>query len=433
MWPMMRREESSLSLGRASGLRSPRSSIGRHVQRVGCPIYIELLSSFKTAIRSRTLSQAQCIPFLNCQQSSTMEIETIYVYPIKSMRGVSLPRAKLTQNGFPHDRTFMILQPTTDENNNPTLKNITIAPNNELVRFWTDMDTSTSTLKVTWKPVGGGDEKSIEIPLEPDTSGLEEIDVVMHKSPTQAYKMDDKYNTWLSSCLGYDVILAYIGEHKRQVRMSSLGYNALESNTPSSNNSGWLSSITSAASQAASILAGNNAPKPSEIGFADVAPYLITSSKSMESVLSRLPTSEQSSYSIQKFRPNIVVRGAAAVWEEDFWGQLTIHNKSSGNPVEIECEHNCARCRSINIDYETGEQGTGEAGSMLKKLSKDRRVDAGAKWTPVFGRYSFLKAEFEGAEIGVGDEVVVSKVNEERTGFGELDFELLPFLIGVLC
>ena len=56
---------------------------------------------------------------------------------------------------------------------------------------------------------------------------------------------------------------------------------------------------------------------------------------------------------------------------------------------------------------------------MLKFLSSDRRVDKGAKWTPVFGRYSFLPTESEGDEIRVGDEVVVSRVNKEHTAFGK--------------
>lgn len=74
--------------------------------------------------------------------------------------------------------------------------------------------------------------------------------------------------------------------------------------------------------------------------------------------------------------------------------------------------------RSINIDYKTGAQGTGEAGKMLKMLSRDRRVDKGTKWSPIFGRYSFLHPDSEGHEIEVGDEVVVSRQNTEHTAFG---------------
>jgi hypothetical protein len=55
---------------------------------------------------------------------------------------------------------------------------------------------------------------------------------------------------------------------------------------------------------------------------------------------------------------------------------------------------------------------------MLKKLTKDRRVDPGTKWSPIFGRYSFLHPDSEGHVIHVGDEVVVSRKNDERSQFG---------------
>jgi uncharacterized protein YcbX len=344
-----------------------------------------------------------------------MEIEKLYVYPIKSMRGVAVETATLTSHGFPYDRCFMILQ-ETETNGAQTFENVSIAPNNETIRFWQDIDYATETLTVTFKPVDGGGSKSIGIPLAPDTSSLHVIDVMMHKSPTQAYKMDAKYNDFMSACFGFDCVLAYIGNYGRAVRMSSLGYKPPASNGQTDGNANsWLSSISSAASKATGIVLGNGADKASEIRFSDVAPYLVVSSKSMEDVRNRLPEGEGEQYDIVKFRPNIIVKGANAVWEEDFWGQLTIAGKS-----KLECEHNCARCTSINIDYDTGAQGKGEAGSMLKKLAKDRRVDAGAKWNPIFGRYAFLPPNFEGDEIRVGDEVVVSRQNKERTSFGEL-------------
>jgi len=72
---------------------------------------------------------------------------------------------------------------------------------------------------------------------------------------------------------------------------------------------------------------------------------------------------------------------------------------------------------SINIDYATGAPGSGELGSMLKKLNSNRRVDQGTKWSPVFGRYSFLAADSNGHYISVGDDVTVSKRLEETTKF----------------
>ncbi|KAH7635516.1 hypothetical protein B0T09DRAFT_405546 [Sordaria sp. MPI-SDFR-AT-0083] len=106
---------------------------------------------------------------------------------------------------------------------------------------------------------------------------------------------------------------------------------------------------------------------------------------------------------------------------------------------------NCARCTSLNVDYDTGKPAKREMGSVLKKLMKDRRVDPGMKWSPVFGRYAFVGESVsvsvsegevwkqegeegqEGAEawrrekeeqemwISVGDEVQVTRRNEERT------------------
>lgn len=56
---------------------------------------------------------------------------------------------------------------------------------------------------------------------------------------------------------------------------------------------------------------------------------------------------------------------------------------------------------------------------MLKLLQRDRRIDPGMKYSPVFGRYSFLDKASEGVLIAVGDEVKVTRRNTERTKFGK--------------
>lgn len=51
---------------------------------------------------------------------------------------------------------------------------------------------------------------------------------------------------------------------------------------------------------------------------------------------------------------------------------------------------------------------------------KDRRVDKGSKYSPIFGRYGFLEPGISGAgqRIAVGDAVETYRRNEERTKFG---------------
>ena len=114
---------------------------------------------------------------------------------------------------------------------------------------------------------------------------------------------------------------------------------------------------------------------------------------------------------IEKFRPNIIVSGAAQAWEEDYWAELTL------GQTKLLLRQNCARCQSINIDFATGEPGTGESGKMLKKMQSNRRVDAGAKYKPIFGRYAFLDSKSQVETISVGDEVFVTQRNVERTRF----------------
>ena len=155
------------------------------------------------------------------------------------------------------------------------------------------------------------------------------------------------------------------------------------------------------------------------IGFSDVAPYLVISTKSWEDASRRLPDGEE--MDITKFRPNIVIEGAEEEYEEDYWAELEIGNRQEGRVARFVLTNNCARCNSLNVDFKTGKVGEGESGKILKKLNSNRRVDQGAKWSPVFGRYGFLARVDggSGVEIKVGDEVRVLNRNDKHTRFGK--------------
>lgn len=59
--------------------------------------------------------------------------------------------------------------------------------------------------KKVWE--GRKKEVKLEVALEPDTKGLELIDVVLHGSGTKAYRMGERYDRWFSECFGYEVSL----------------------------------------------------------------------------------------------------------------------------------------------------------------------------------------------------------------------------------
>ena len=289
-------------------------------------------------------------------------------------------------------------------------ENMTITYYPELVLFLQSIDPSGSTLKVTFNPPDGR-SKSLEIPLEPEITKLELIDVILHQSPAKAFKMPEMVNFWFSECLGYDVILVYIGSNRRPV-LGNLSPNAAHNGGAGS--SSWLSTLTASVP---SLISSKSMDKEG-LSFADCAAYLVVTEESLRDVDSRLQSGTR--MDVTKFRPNIVLSGAGEAYEEDFWGGITINpneQNASGQVVEIALTANCGRCVSINIDYSTGKAGTGE-GNVLKKLMKDRRVDKGNKYSPIFGRYGFVKGRAAGQVIAVGDEVAVSKTNKERTTFG---------------
>jgi len=343
--------------------------------------------------------------------------------------------------GFPHDRRFMLYSVTKD-------KNMHISEFTEMCLFTTafaeaedgDDPSSSAPRKVivTYtkdhafdKPEQKVGSEALEVDLDPDTQGLDTFEVTMHLSPAIGYDMGPRCNDWFSERFGHQVKLLYIGENRRKVlgnmapavagkQRDELSQAAAASGGAGSGGGGssGLSSISSATSSMVGTLLGTKQYEGEDHGlsFADVAPYLVISTKSWENAQRRLPAGEV--MDISKFRPNIIVEGAQDEYEEDYWAELQV----GGDPgVKFVLTQNCARCNSLNVDYNTGKVAESEAGKILKKLNSDRRVDPGSKWSPVFGRYGFLAKvpeEKSAPVVKVGDTVRVLRRNSERTRFG---------------
>jgi len=336
-----------------------------------------------------------------------MKVSRLIIYPIKSLRGVDLPSARATKHGFSYDRVFMLLKDEGDVTSDPLKRyvNMQVSSLNQMALFTTAIrcpdDGHEGSLTVTFTPPVGA-QKSRSIPLEPHIKGPPVLDVTVYNSSTTGYRMDQQYNDWFSGCFGFDVVLVYLGPSLRPVLFPLAPHN-------SANGQSWLNYLSGGTFE-------SSPPRSEKITFADMAPYLLVSETSLTAVSERLPTDQP--MDVTKFRPNIVVSGADGPWEEDYWAELefTLKDTRDGfESVTLSLEKNCVRCRSINVDYQTGQQGSNESGRVLATLQKDRRVDTGSKYSPVFGRYSFLSGP-EG-NITIGDEVDVTKKNRERTVF----------------
>ncbi|CAZ81230.1 unnamed protein product [Tuber melanosporum] len=290
-----------------------------------------------------------------------MYIHSLYVHPVKSLRPISVQSAKMTAIGPEHDRVFMLQKQDGD-----AYKFMRIADFPQLSLFHTSFGgEGENVLIVTYSPPKG-ESRELRITLQPDTCGLVTREIVMYSSACMGYDMGDGFSGFFSDCLGFPTRLVYLGSSRRPV----IG-NIAPMERPGATTGSARGTQT-------------NQRKKVEISFADCAPVMITNMASLRCVGDMIGEEMD----VTKFRPNMVVAGEdgeeVSRWEEDFWGELLV-----GDDKRISLTGNCPRCTSINVDYSTGGVVPAEK-QPLKKLMKDRRVDPGMKYSPVFGRYGIF-------------------------------------------
>ncbi|ODV92166.1 hypothetical protein CANCADRAFT_42782 [Tortispora caseinolytica NRRL Y-17796] len=252
---------------------------------------------------------------------------------------------------------------------------------------------------------------SIDLPLEPNLMGLETDTIRVLGSETTAWKMPTYITEFFTQEFGFHVVMFYIGQNRRKILGESLNpMNAV--NRASS----WIGSWF------------NSAPKFEEdpLSFSDHAQFLIISESSLSELRKRaeekgniknyddqygVANDARGFYEETKLRPNIVLTGPMMPWEEDFWGTLLF--VSNEGPIRMYMTGNCCRCRALDIDYSKGTHVENNK-AVLKLLMKDRRVDTGNKYSPVFGRYGFTELDNAGHIISVGDLVQIEHTKTER-------------------
>lgn len=164
------------------------------------------------------------------------------------------------------------------------------------------------------------------------------------------------------------------------------------------------------------ILRGNGAPdllgREESTNFPDVMPVLIANEASLRELNGRLKEKGHEEISIERFRPNIIVRGkdsqtendkAPEAWSEDSWKTVRIIEaeqqqqstlssilSSTSKGLEIDVQARCARCQVPNVDPDTAVKDKHEPWDTLVNY---RRIDEGIKWKPCFGMLSAPRNE----------------------------------------
>jgi uncharacterized protein len=219
----------------------------------------------------------------------------LHVYPVKGLKGIDLQASRCTARGLEHDRRFMVVDAANEF--------LTQREHPRMATVWTDIAGDTLLLSAP-------DAGEVAVPLVP--TGPATLNVRVWRSECAAAPVSRQADAWLSEQLGLPCRLVYMPETTRRVSNPDYG--------------------------------GND----HLVGFADGYAYLVVGTASLTDLNARLASRRQPPLPMNRFRPNMVVAGAAA-YAEDGWKDIRI-----GGAV-LRAAKPCGRCQVTTTDQTTGE------------------------------------------------------------------------------
>lgn len=241
-----------------------------------------------------------------------MYLSGIYIHPVKSLGGCAVETCDVDALGLSGDRRFMVVD--------------------EAGRFLTQR---------TIPMMASIETKLTDSTLILSRSGQDSIEVSSVKPPERrpvsvtvwksigliADDCGDEPATWLSVALGRDCRLVHAGpDFHRPVEKA------------------------------------DRMQPPGLVSFADAYPILAIGEASLAELNDRLVARDEEAVPMNRFRPNLVITGAAP-FAEDRWQRFRIGD------VIFQTAGPCARCIVITTDQLTGERGP----EPLRTLSSYRR------------------------------------------------------------
>jgi uncharacterized protein len=296
----------------------------------------------------------------------TTEITSLRIYPIKSCRGIQLSSRRLLKTGLELDRNWMFVDDKTKDF-------ITIRQQSKMTLINTALEDGNLHISIS------GTQTKITIPAPPTEEWLRkhcelaEVEIWEEKTDGWLYSAD--LTAPFSDLLGIPIRLVYKGPTPR-------------------------------------ILVGNGSPemlgRTQHHHFADMMSVLVASESSISELNERLARKGSETLTIERFRPNIVVRGGAP-WAEDVWKSLRIRRAQddAAAAVGLDVPVRCLRCQVPNVDPDTGIKNKNEPWYTLMKY---RNIDVGLKGKPVFGVLCVPRDEGL-IEVGMRLEVMATTKN----------------------
>ncbi len=239
-----------------------------------------------------------------------LTISQLFIYPIKSLSGISVDACEVTNRGLKNDRRWMIV----DKNN----QFLTLREYPKMALLDVEINEKSLSIKSREHP-----QQFLHVPFMSNANNLE--NVTIWNATVQAEPVQHETNDWLSDMLGNACKLVYMPEESLRPVDTTSGYH----------------------------------PEGKFTSFADAYPFLLLGEASMDELNSR----SEKQFSIQRFRPNIVFSGGLPN-QEDLFENFTI------NDITFTGLENCARCKIPNVNPDNGILGTDN--EPLKTLAKYR-------------------------------------------------------------
>lgn len=278
-----------------------------------------------------------------------MHISEINIYPIKSLKGISVDSAIIQERGLQYDRRWMLT--TTDG------------------MFFTQREFPKMALISTWiedDGLGAAADRfgDVFIPFGPDTGNKQQVTIWQSVCEGEVYA--GVVNEWFSDVIGIDCQLVYMPDDTRRNVSDRFNKN------------------------------------DDVVSFADGYPLMVLSEASLAELNSRL----DDPLPMNRFRPNLVVSGSTP-YAEDNWAEVCV-----GEAV-FRSTKPCERCVITTVDPAKGEFAGKEplktlaSYRMAKDVMPERLESLGVTPTAVlFGQN--LIAESVGEVIRVGDVVQIT-------------------------
>lgn len=265
-----------------------------------------------------------------------LRLSALYRYPIKSTAADVLTRAQVRPQGLHGDRRWMLVDPASGR----FLTQRTL-PQMGLIRALLQDD---GALRLQAPGMG---ELAVAVP-EGDAALRQ---VTVWRDSLNVPDAGDEAAAWLARVIGQDCRLVQVPEARaRQVDPTY-------------------------------------ARPGDRVGFADGFPLLLIGQASLDDLAARVGRP----LSMLRFRPNLVVEGAAP-YAEDGWKRIRIGG------VEFELAKPCSRCILTTVDPETGERSSDREPLATLKTFRERDGEV------YFGQNLLARGE---GELCLGDGVEV--------------------------